>query len=98
VAGSTVLATALAAQSPAAAAASRKAIANSKPAWIGHARNLGAAASTASVAGRVYLAPRGGLAAVAADAVARSTRGNASYRHFLSPSQYYAKFGTSADT
>ena len=96
-AGSTVLATALVAQAPAQAAPSRKAIANSKPAWLSHANKLGAASSTATVSARIYLAPRGGLAAVAADAVARSTRGNAAYRHFLTPAQYYAKFGTTSD-
>jgi len=98
VAGSTVLATALVAQAPAQAAPARKAIANSKPAWLAHSHKIGAASGTAAVSARVYLAPKGGLAALATDAVARSTRGSATYRHFLTPAQYYAKFGTTNDS
>jgi subtilase family serine protease len=41
---------------------------------------------------RVYLAPRGGQAALARFAMAVSTPGNAQYRHFLTTAQYRARF------
>ena len=59
---------------PASAATSpRKAIANSKPSWLVHGHKVGSAAASAAVSGRVYLTPRGGLAAVQQYAVAVST-------------------------
>ena len=85
---------------PAAASASPapKAIANSKPSWLAHGHKVGPAKSSSAVSGRVYLAPNGGLAAVAQYATAVSTKGSSQYRHFLTPAQYYARFGTSATT
>ena len=80
-----------------AAPAARSAIAHSKPSWLAHSNKLGKASATAAVSGRIYLAPRGGLAALAKEAAAVSTKGSPQYRHFLTPSQYFAKFGTSAD-
>ncbi|WP_375477892.1 protease pro-enzyme activation domain-containing protein [uncultured Jatrophihabitans sp.] len=73
-------------------------IARSKPAWTAHAQHLGAAKSSSKVKGRVYLAPRGGLAAVASAANAISTPGSASYGRFLTPAQYKSRFGTTAAT
>jgi subtilase family serine protease len=94
----TVLATAVATASLAAAAPTTKAVPNTKPLWTAHATHLGAASGSASVSARVYLAPRGGLAAVAQAATAMSTPGSASYHKFLTPAQYRARFGTTAAT
>jgi subtilase family serine protease len=88
----------LLATSPAQASTTHEAIANSKPTWLAHAQNLGHAASSASVSGRVYLAPNGGLAALAREALAISTPGSAQYRHILTSGQYFAKFGTQSAT
>ena len=80
-----------------AAPSARSAIAHSKPSWLAHSQKLGKADPNAAVSGRVYLAPRGGLAAVAKQALAVSTKGSPQYRHFLTPAQYFAKFGTTSD-
>jgi subtilase family serine protease len=45
---------------------------------------------------RVYLAPRGGIAALRAALTAVSTPGSASYRHFLTPAQYRARYEPTA--
>ena len=81
------------AASGAGAASSARAIRNTKPLWTAHARRLGAAPHGAKVSARVYLAPRGGLAALAQAATAMSRD-----RHFLTPAQYRARFGTTAAT
>ncbi|MDT4936996.1 MAG: hypothetical protein QOG80_667 [Pseudonocardiales bacterium] len=83
---------------PTSAAPAARSIANSKPSWLSHGHNLGSAAASAAVSGRVYLTPNGGVAAVQREAVAVSTKGNPQYRHFLTPAQYSARFGTSAAT
>ena len=93
VTGTTVLATALAAGGTANAAPTQKAVPNSKPAWTAHAKHYGHAKSTAAVQARVYLSPRGGMTALKQFASAVSTPGSASYRKFLTPSQYQARFG-----
>ena len=80
------------------ATATRTRIPNTAPGWLAHAKHLGAASSTAHVNARVYLAPNGGLAAVQRYATAVSTPGSSSYRHFLTPAGYYAKFGTRSAT
>jgi subtilase family serine protease len=92
-----VLVAALAA-SPAAAGPSAKTIPNTKPLWTAHATHLGGASASTPVSARVYLAPRGGLAAVKEAAVTMSTPGSASYHQFLTPAQYQARFGTTAAT
>jgi subtilase family serine protease len=100
VAGATLVAAALAAGGPAQAAQTdgRTAVPHTKPLWTAHARHLGAADSSASVHGRVYLAPNGGLAALKQAALAVSTPGSPSYRSFLTPAQYRATYApTSAD-
>jgi subtilase family serine protease len=88
-----VLVAALAA-SPATAGPSEKTVPNTKPLWTAHATHLGGASASAPVSARVYLAPRGGLAAVKAAALAMATPGSASYHQFLTPAQYQAQFGT----
>jgi subtilase family serine protease len=93
-----LVAASLTATGAAQAASARSVIAHSKPSWLAHAHKLGSADSSAAVSGRVYLAPRGGLAALAAKATAVSTKGNPQYRHFLTPKQYFAQFGTTSAT
>jgi subtilase family serine protease len=84
---------------PAAGATSaRTPIPNTAPRWLSHAHLLGAASKSAAVNARVYLAPNGGLSAVQRYALAVSTPGSRSYRHFLTPAGYYAKFGTRSAT
>ena len=80
------------------AASGRQAIPNTRPGWLGHAKNLGHASATASVDARVYLTPNGGMAKLKQFALAVSTPGNAQYRHFLTPSQYFQRFGTTGST
>jgi len=71
-------------------------IPNSSPGWLAHGTKIGPA--TGSVNARVYLAPKGGMAALQALATAVSTPGSAQYRHFLTAAQYHAKFDASAAT
>jgi subtilase family serine protease len=94
----TVLATALATASTATAAPSPKAVPHTAPTWTAHATHLGAAGASTKVSARVYLAPRGGLAAVKQVATAVSTPGSASYHKFLTAAQYQARFGPTAAT
>lgn len=79
-------------------ASSSAALPGSAPAWLTHARLLGRPASSLAVTARVYLAPRGGLAALEDEAAAVSTPGSAGYRQFLTPAQYHARFDPSAQT
>ena len=67
----------------------------STPAWAAKAAVRPAKASGA-VSVRVYLAPRGGIAALRAAVLAVSTPGSAVYRHFLTPAQYRAKYEPTA--
>lgn len=85
VAAGTVVLSTIAVSGPAQAAAGRQAVPLTKPAWLSHAKHLGAAGDGAAVQARVYLAPNGGLAALRSAALAMSTPGSASYRHFLTP-------------
>ena len=68
------------------AASGRQAIPNTRPAWLGHAKNLGHASAGASASARIYLTPNGGMAKLKQFALAVSTPGNAQFRHFLKPS------------
>jgi subtilase family serine protease len=80
------------------AASGRQAIPNTRPGWLGHAKNLGHAAPGAAVNARIYLAPNGGMAKLKHFALAVSTPGSAQYRHFLKPSGYFQRFGTTGGT
>ena len=71
-------------------------LAHSTPAWAAGAHALRAAPASQAVGVRVYLAPRGGTAALNAAIRAVSTPGSATYRHFLTPAQYRARFAPSA--
>jgi subtilase family serine protease len=86
----------LAASPGAQAAPSPKAIPNSQPTWVASAQHLGHASTNAAVNARVYLAPRGGLAALQRAVLAVSTPGSATYKHVLSTPQYDAQYGPSA--
>ncbi len=97
-AGAVLAATVAATASAASAAPSSTAVANTRPTWTAHARHLGHAKSSAPVSARVYLAPRGGLAALKAAAIAVSTPGGATYRRFLSKSAYQQRYGVTAAT
>ena len=80
----------------AAPAAGRVTLAGTHPSWAVAAHRVGHQAVTSgTVRVRVYLAPRN-AAGLAATALAVSTPGSASYRHFLSPAQVRARYGASA--
>lgn len=80
------------------AASGRQAIANTKPTWLNHAANQGHASPGAPVNARIYLTPNGGMANLKQFALAVSTPGNKQYGHFLKPSQYFQRFGTTNAT
>ncbi len=80
----------------AAPAAGRVTLAGTHPSWAVAAHRVGHQAVTSgTVHARVYLAPRN-AAGLAATAMAVSTPGNASYRHFLRPAQVRARYGATA--
>src|ERR1700691_1164204 len=84
----------LAAATAAQAASQRIPVANTHPSCATAAHRVGASQLTSgTVSSRVYLAPNdaAGLASVAAEV---STPGSAPYRHFLTPKQVQARFGT----
>ena len=95
---SALVAGVLAAAPGAEAAPASKAIPNSAPSWVGHAQHLGHASTKARVQAKVYLAPRGGLAALQRAALAVSTPGSATYRQFLNPAQYRAQYAPTRQT
>jgi subtilase family serine protease len=73
-------------------------LAHSAPAWATGGHALRAAPASQGVAVRVYLAPHGGTAALNAAIRAVSTPGSPSYRRFLTPAQYRARFAPTAQT
>jgi subtilase family serine protease len=75
--------------------APRALLRNSTPSWAQKA-SVGRPAARSSVKVRVYLAPRGGEAAVEAAVTAVSTPGSAQYRQFMTPAQYRARFEPTA--
>src|SRR3954454_9180046 len=91
-AAAALLAASLVIPATANATASPSAVPNSTPTWLAKAKYLGHADAKSAVSARVYLAPRGGLPALAAAAKAVSTPGTASYGHFLTQAQYAAKY------
>jgi subtilase family serine protease len=95
--GITALAPVVAFGSPVGASVgSRSVLSHSASLWESVASRLGHA--TAPVNARVYLSPKGGLAALAARATAIATPGNAEYGHFLTVAQYDAQYAPSAAT
>ncbi|HST46400.1 S53 family peptidase [Jatrophihabitans sp.] len=96
-AGAFALPVVVAAGLPAAATPTGRALLHDAPAWTASAKALGAAPAGKIVNFSVAIAPRDAAGAQAfADAV--SDPHSASYRHFLTPEQYTARFGaTNAD-
>lgn len=87
----------VAGQVPAGAAQAKTTpLASSAPSWTAHSRALGALSSDQMLRIRVWLTPKTAQATAFADAV--SNRHSSSYGHFLSPTQYAARFGPSAAT
>ncbi|HEX7353430.1 MAG TPA: S53 family peptidase [Mycobacteriales bacterium] len=86
------------AHAAATAAGGETALPNSTPRWMSHAQATTMATPDAGTrqSVTVYLAPKGGLAALQAKVLALSTPGSASYRHFLTPDQYYAAYSPAA--
>jgi subtilase family serine protease len=82
------------------AASGQTALPNSTPSWMSHAQATTTATPDAATrqSVTVYLAPKGGLAALQAAVTAMSTPGSSSYRHFLTPAQYYAAYSPTAAT
>ncbi|HEY5335337.1 MAG TPA: S53 family peptidase, partial [Mycobacteriales bacterium] len=82
------------------AAGGQQALPNSTPRWMAHAQPTTMAAPDAATrqSVTVYLAPKGGLAALQSAVTALSTPGSASYRDFLTPAQYYADYAPTAAT
>jgi len=74
------------------------AIPHSKPNWLAKATHLGDAADGAKTTAKIYLAPKGGLDAEKAAALAVSTPGSADYGKFLTPAQFRARFAPTAAT
>ncbi len=77
-------------------AASRAAVAGGTASWTAHTHNLGRPAATRQIAVQVYLAPRGGEAALEAAVAVVSNPASASYRHFVSVPQYLAAYEPTA--
>lgn len=96
VTATTVLASALTATASAAPAS--HAVAHTKPAWTAKAKHLGHASNSSGVHARVYLTPRGGMAALRQAALGVSTPGSASYRKFLTAAQYHQRYATTDTT
>ncbi|MGN6446836.1 S53 family peptidase [Amnibacterium sp.] len=71
---------------------------HSKPGWLSKATRLGDAAGSTKATAKVYLAPKGGLDALKAAALAVSTPGSPSYGEVLTPAQYRARFAPTAAT
>ncbi len=83
------------AMATAAQASPRAAIAGTHPAWAVPASRVGSQPVTAgTINARVYLAGQN-TAELSAYATAVSTPGSTLYRHFLTPAQVQARFGTS---
>ena len=86
----------LAASAVAAQASGRSAVAGGDAPWAAHSASLGHATPGAALTVRVYLAPRGGEAALEAAVAAVSTPGSAAYRHYLSVPEYVAAYEPTA--
>jgi subtilase family serine protease len=77
---------------------SRRTLSNSAPKWLRHAAYHGKTSNNGRVSLRVYLAPQGGIAALKAAVAAVSTPGSATYRQFITPAQYVARYAASDAT
>lgn len=84
--------------SPSSASPSTHSIPGSRPAWLAHGKRVGTPSSSSPVNVRIYLAPRGGVAALNAAALAASTPGSAAYHQFLTPAQFHARYDATSQT
>ncbi|HJP72952.1 MAG TPA: S53 family peptidase [Pseudonocardiaceae bacterium] len=98
VAASAVLGMAGAVSADAQDANARAQLADTAPAWLGHAKHTGTPNANTAVNARVYLAPNGGLAKLKAAVAVVSTPGDRDYRHFITPAQYDALYEPSNAT
>jgi subtilase family serine protease len=83
---------------PAAFAQGRRTVPSARPGGTRGARETGAVAKSQQVTLRIYLAPRGGVDALEAAAEGVSTPGSASYRRFLTPAQFRARYAPTSAT
>jgi subtilase family serine protease len=98
VAGATTLLVSTVVVASPTSAATNRSIPNTLPAWLAHATHLGDVATASQVSGDVYLAPRGGLAALGQLATEMATPGTAAYHQFLTGAEYQARFAPTALT
>ncbi|MBV9101228.1 MAG: serine protease, partial [Candidatus Dormibacteraeota bacterium] len=77
---------------PAASAATRASVQGGTASWVAHASSLGHAGAARQMSVRLYLAPRGGEAALEAAVTAVSTPGSGSYGRYLSAAQYHLHY------
>ena len=98
VVGALVASGLLAAAPSANAAPKRHTLPHSTPTWVGRARSLGRVPSKATTSVRVYLAPNGGTDALKAAVASVSDPKSSGYGHFLSASQYHARFDATSAT
>lgn len=78
----------------------RATLAGSTPRWLAHAEKQASDSTTTKAAApqsvRVYLAPRGGIAALKATVASLSDPASAQYHHWLTTAQYDATFAPTA--
>ena len=77
---------------PQAGAAPRRTLADTAPRWVAKTRSLGRANGAKQQTVKVYLAPKGGLAALKAQVAAVADPKSSSYRKFLTPAQYHSNY------
>jgi subtilase family serine protease len=82
----------------AAAQPHRKQFARTAPAWVHRTHSLGAAPATGRSTFQVYLAPRGGLAALTAAVARVSDPASADYQHFLTAAAYHRRYDATSAT
>ena len=80
------------------AAPHRRPIARTAPRWVHRATSLGRAPASGTSTFRVYLAPRGGAAALAAAAQDVSDPASPDYQQFVSAAAYHRRFDASSAT
>ncbi len=89
---------AAAAASPASGATQKRRVARTSPTWVSHTKSVGDAPAKSKSTFRVYLAPRGGTAALQAAVLRVSDPKSSSYGHYLSAAQYHATYDPTAQT
>jgi subtilase family serine protease len=77
---------------PQAGAAPRRTLADTAPRWVAKTQSLGRANGAKQQTVTVYLTPKGGLPALKADVAALADPKSSTYRNFLTPAQYHARY------